>query len=120
MDLLVSGNAVGKHVERLLPRHACAAFDLPRHPGVGGHHRQRVVRPAALAQPAHSLRGRGIKKTQAIGPLADFLNFLSSFAQGATCTGFSTQFLTVPVPIATEFSYGASPVRYRIFLDRFS
>jgi hypothetical protein len=62
---------------------------------------------------------RGIKKTQASGPLADFLHFLSSFAQGAS--GFSTQFsygsiyhygsspiatefLTLPVPFGTEFS----------------
>ena len=44
---------------------------------------------------------RGIKKTQASGPLADFLHFLSSFAQGAS--GFSTQFSYGASPIASEF-----------------
>ena len=77
MDLLVSGNAVGKHVERLLPRHACAAFDLPRHPGVGGHHRQRVVRPAVRWHSPHTARaGAGLRYEGGFGkkakPLENF------------------------------------------------
>ena len=37
-------------------RTARAQLDLPRTPAISGHHQQRVVRPAALEQRAHSLR----------------------------------------------------------------
>jgi hypothetical protein len=73
---------------------------------------------------------RGIKKTQASGPLAVFLHFLSSFAQGASVfsTLFSygsspiaSEFLTVPVPFGVLVpNFLSSVYLYRIFLDRFS
>ena len=57
-------------------RTARAQLDLPRTPAISGHHQQRVVRPAALEQRAHSLRAT----------VASLRRWLRYAGQASTCT----------------------------------